>query len=126
MPETVTIILPLPNRVLHPNYHAASRGGRMQIHAATKKYQRLSREAVEAIKIQTGPWQLASIKAVFYHKTNRRRDDVNSLQSLKAAYDGLVDAGLLVDDDAKHLQTQTPEFFIDKVDPRVELTIWRQ
>ncbi len=125
MNETVTIILPLPNRVLHPNHPVISHGGRMKKAAAAKRYRRLARQATEENNVATAPWQLASIKAHFYHKTSRRRDDVNSMQSLKSAYDGIVDAGLLVDDDSEHLKTLTPEFHKDTVFPRVELIITR-
>ncbi len=44
---------------------------------------------------------------------------------LKPAYDGLVDAGLLVDDDAQHLTTLGARFEIDRDAPRVELVIER-
>jgi hypothetical protein len=44
---------------------------------------------------------------------------------LKAAYDGIVEAGLLVDDDSAHLTTLPAAFDIDRDTPRVELTITR-
>ena len=72
-----------------------------------------------------GHWKRATIKAVFFHKTNRRRDDVNHLAMLKPAYDGIIQAGLLPDDDSKHLQTIGAEFHIDKKTPRVELILNR-
>ena len=55
----------------------------------------------------------------------RRRDDVNHLAMLKAAYDGCVEAGLLPDDDREHLRTTGCQFLIDKKSPRVELTFTR-
>ena len=50
---------------------------------------------------------------------------MNHLAMLKPAYDGLVDSGLIVDDDSEHLKTQTPIFLIDRKFPRVELKIER-
>jgi hypothetical protein len=94
--------------------------------AVAKKYRRLAKEAVENLDIDSGPWELSHITATFYHKTDRRRDDVNSLAMLKPAYDGIVEAGLLVDDDSKHLKTQTPMYHVDKLNPRVELFIERK
>jgi hypothetical protein len=41
---------------------------------------------------------------------------------LKPAYDGIVDSGLLIDDDSEHLTTLPASFEIDEVS-RVELFI---
>lgn len=125
MPETATIILPLPPRVLSPNCPAGSHGGRFARAAASKRYKRLACEATEALGIATGPWEQATIRATFYHSISRRRDDVNHLAMLKPAYDGIVAAGLLVDDDSVHLTTLPATFETDKGSPRVELTIER-
>jgi len=93
--------------------------------AASKKYKRIAREAAEAEGITTGPWKKATVQATFYHKQPRRRDDVNHLAMLKPAYDGFVMAGLLVDDDEKHLTTLPAEFFVDSKCSRVELVVKR-
>jgi len=123
--ETVTIILPLPPSILSPNRPPGTRGGRMAVALAAKQYKRLAREATEAEGIESGPWPRATIQAAFFHKQKRRRDDVNHLAMLKPAYDGIVLAGLLVDDDAKHLTTQVATFDIDRKCSRVELTVTR-
>ena len=47
------------------------------------------------------------VQAAFWHKQTRRRDDVNHLAMLKPAYDGLVEAGLLVDDDPGRTTTRS-------------------
>ena len=123
MLEKVTIILPLPPACLSPNWPQASRGGRMKRMREAKRYRLRARDAISAAQVESAPWQLASIRAAFYHKTTRRRDDVNHLAMLKSAYDGIVEAGLLVDDDSQHLKTQTPTFAVDRECPRVELTL---
>ena len=123
--ETALIVLPLPHPCLSPNRPPASRGGRYKKASASKRYRRLAREATEVLGIDSGPWGRATVAATFYHRVKRRRDDVNALASLKAAYDGVVDAGLLVDDDAEHLTTTGAAFAIDKANPRVELTFTR-
>lgn len=125
MPETVTIILPLPPSILSPNRPQFTPGGRMARAAAAKRYKRLAGEAVLADGISTGPWERATIQAAFYHKQTRRRDDVNHLAMLKPAYDGLVAAGLLADDDSEHLTTLPATFAVDRECSRVELTVIR-
>lgn len=125
MPETVLVVLPLPPRVLSPNVFTGSRGGRMQKAGATKGYRAQASRAAEELGVESGPWQQATVQATFYHRDRRRRDDVNSMAMLKPAYDGLVDAGLLVDDDAAHLTTLPATFAVDREHPRVELRIER-
>jgi len=125
MGESCTIVLPLPPAVLSPNNPPGSRGGRFARAAASKKYKRTAREATEAVGIQTGPWGKATVQATFYHVQERRRDDVNHLAMLKSAYDGVVDAGLLEDDDSEHLTTLPAVFRIDKAVSRVELRFER-
>ena len=123
--ESVTIILPLPPACLSPNRPTGSRGGRFKRAAASKRYRRLACEAALAQGIETGPWERATVRACFCHFQHRRRDDVNHLSMLKPAYDGLVDAGLLVDDDADHLTTMPASFAVNREFPRVELTVER-
>jgi Holliday junction resolvase RusA-like endonuclease len=91
--------------------------------AATKKYRRLAKEAVEAEDIQTAPWDYVTTQPIFYHKISRRRDEDNYQSMLKAAYDGIVDAGLVSDDDHLHMRKHHPKFLVDKVNPRVEIRI---
>lgn len=125
MKESVVIVLPLPARILSPNCPAGTRGGRFARAAAAKRYKRLALLATEeAANGMT--WERATILARFYHKTKRRRDDVNHLAMLKSAYDGVVMAGLLPDDDREHLRTIGAEFYIDKKNPRVELVFTRK
>jgi len=80
---------------------------------------------VEELKCDTGPWKLAKVTAAFFHSTKRRRDPDNSMGSIKAAYDGIVDAGLVIDDDAEHMKRGEPTFEVDSEYPRVTLTIER-
>lgn len=92
---------------------------------ATKKYKRLTAEAIENEDIQTRPWACVKVTPKFYFKTNRRRDYDNAVGSLKSAYDGIVASALVDDDDPAHMQRTWPEFLVDKVNPRVELIIER-
>ncbi len=121
--ETVVLILPLPPAVLSPNRPPGSRGGRFKKAMAAKRYRAKAKEVAENSGIESGPWGKVTVQAVFYHKDKRRRDDVNHLAMLKPAYDGIVESGLLVDDDAEHLTTLPALFRLDRDHPRVELII---
>jgi len=124
MKESAIIVLPLPARVLSPNCPVASMRGRYAKASAAKRYRKLAREETEQLGIAK-PWNTCTVTAFFYHKTKRRSDDVNHLAMLKPAYDGCVEGGLIVDDSSEHLKTQTPEFHVDKKNPRVELVFKR-
>lgn len=123
--ESIIIALPLPPKVLSPNCMIASVGGRMMKAAATAKYRRLAKEAVEAECVDSAPWAVVSVKPSFFFKDARRRDQRNSDASLKAAFDGIVDAGLVSDDDYDHMKGELPDFSVDKQNPRVMIEITR-
>jgi len=123
--ESLVIILPLPGGLLSPNNTVGSIGGRFAKARATGKYRRLAKQAVYDEQIETAPWQHVTVEARFYFKQNRRRDPDNAIGSLKAAYDGIVDAGLVADDDYEHMTRLPPIFMTARKHPRVELTIKR-
>lgn len=123
--DSVTIVLPLPPRILSPNCPVGTFRQRMMKAAATKKQRKIARESAEDA-IRGERWEKASLKATFYHKTQRRRDALNSLSMLKGAVDGVIDAGLLPDDDSQHLRSEGAEFAIDREWPRVELTFTKE
>ncbi len=121
----VTITLPLPPKELSPNYTVGSRGQRMGKAAKTKKYRKF---AIEETQIATGAfawyWPAADVQCTFYHKDARRRDKDNALASMKAAFDGIADAGLVSDDSSL---TYLPVVMLKSKDnPRVEVTITRK
>lgn len=76
--------------------HWAAKGKRTRMIRAIAKQQ--------AVKIYRGePIGLAHIVAEISYPTARRADPANSYPTIKAAVDGLVDAGWFTDDDAKHV-----------------------
>lgn len=123
--ETVTIILPLPSPYLSPNKPPGSRGSRMRKAVLAKAAREKAKEVTEEIGVESGPWKLATLQYTFFHAQKRRRDGPNFLGSMKSATDGIVDSGLLVDDDSEHLIVAPPIFIIDKSCPRVEALITR-
>lgn len=123
--ESVLIILPLPPSCLSPNNPPGSFGGRMKKAGALKKCRKLAMKLTLEEDIQTGPWEKAEVSAVFFHKQNRGRDGANYNAMLKGYFDGIVDAGLVVDDNYTNWTTMPPEFKIDKMCSRVEITVLR-
>jgi len=123
--ETVTLILPLPAPCLSPNRPTGSRGGRMKRAVALKRCRKLARRATEDESIDTGPWERVTVQATFFHKQKNRRDGANFNAMLKGYFDGIVDAGLAVDDDADHWTTLPPDFRTDKELSRVEIVVSR-
>ena len=123
--ETITLILPLPNRVLSPNCPAGTRRGRMMKAAATKKYRAVAKDIAEQVQLETGPWAKAQARLIFHWKDRRRRDIRNAESMMKPAYDGIVDAGVLVDDSYDHLTHLPTQFECDPECPRVEVVIER-
>lgn len=118
------IILPLPAKWLQPNCTVGTMAGRMAKSTATKKYRESACAAVyeyEAEHGRQGELQHAEVQCFFYFKDARRRDKDNCLASMKAAFDGIADAGWVADDaDMTHLPVRINK---DKSNPRVEIVV---
>ncbi|MBP5463309.1 MAG: hypothetical protein J6Y20_14480 [Lachnospiraceae bacterium] len=61
------------------------------------------------------------ISQSIYYPTNRRHDTDNSVP--KFVLDGLVESGMIVDDDCKHITKLTLQCFTDTDNPRTELLL---
>jgi len=92
----VLVKLSLPPTELWPN----ARPHRMAKARAVKAYRHEAAIISKQALGRTRPprWTAASIEATFYFPTVRRRDPDNCLAALKAAFDGLRDAGVIADD----------------------------
>lgn len=123
--ESFVIVIPIPGKMLSANKMIATMGMRYQKASATRKLRRLAKEAVQDAGIDTMPWGACAVRATFVYPTKRRRDPDGAITSLKAAYDGIVDSGLVPDDDYEHMEREKPSFFIDKNNPCVILEITR-
>lgn len=123
--ESLTIILPLPTKILSPNCPIFTPKMRFAKAASAKRFKRLTKESVDAAEIETKPWTKVDVKATFFHKIKRKRDTDNAIGSLKHIYDGIPAAGLVPDDTPEHMKRNEPEFKIDKINPRLELTLTR-
>ncbi len=67
------------------------------------------------------PWARARLKVTFVFAESRTRDVDNLLARFKPGLDAIVDAALLLDDDAEHLTTDPPVILVDR--QRAPLTI---
>lgn len=65
----------------------------------------------------------ATCKLVFYFTGKRRRDYRNFEAAMKGAYDGLVDAGLIRDDNKDVLRHDQSEMIVGADNPRVEMIV---
>jgi len=123
--ESVTIVLPLPDKKLSPNRPTGSRGSRMAKARITKRYRQTAWAIALNERVATGPWKRAQATLVFYWPDRRRRDIRNAEAAMKAAYDGIVDAGILADDSYDVLTHKPTQFKLDREHPRVEILIQR-
>jgi Holliday junction resolvase RusA-like endonuclease len=67
-------------------------------------------------------WRTANAQVTFYAPDRRRRDGDGILASLKATFDGIADAGVIVDDSGFIHHPVLMEH--DPANPRVEIRIW--
>jgi Holliday junction resolvase RusA-like endonuclease len=120
----LTIILPLPPKVLHPN--AVAHWGRK---IKPKKQARIDAGYAAAVSIgpwRTMPWSHVSAHCRWFvrHHNGLRMDCDNATAWLKAYFDGIADQGVV--DNDKAIEKITHEFAVDKLKPRVEITIRRE
>ncbi len=114
---SITITIPIPHKCLSQNARP---------HWATRaKHFKGSKNATIAACLEvcdTAPmWDHAAADAVWFHKTGNRPDYGNAWGLLKAAFDGIEAAFIVIDD--KNLRTRDMTFIKDAKNPRVVLTI---
>ncbi len=116
----MTIVLPLPNKLLSPNARPHWRAKSAQV-AKHREWARLATMVLINADPPETIWTTATARATFYFKDKRRRDKSNLASSLKSYEDGITDAGLWVDDCGV---TWLPVVIaIDKTDPRLEIEV---
>ena len=119
MKAELTVVLSLPPKELSPNARPHWRAKAK----ATKAYRNEARvAALQAMSGLPKHWHhfdKGKTFVTFYKPTFRRTDPDNLLSSLKAAFDGLVDAGLLTDDRA--LAHAPVHQLKSKTNPRCEI-----
>jgi len=122
--ESVTIVLPLPSKYLHPNKTPRTRKGHIIKARLTRERRALCKALASAQALDSIPWEAATTQAHFFFEVNRKRDRDGLNAWLKATWDGIADAGVVKDD--VDFIPLPPKSDIDKDCPRVEVTITRQ
>ena len=102
--EMLRLELPLPAKELSPN---------ARVHWSVRN--RATQEAKDAVvcavleqRARSKPLATATVTVRFVVPNYRRRDHQNLIASSKAYVDGLVLAGVIVDDDTKHIKEVYP------------------
>ena len=116
MTDRILIRLSLPPRELSPNArpHWAAKARAVKLYRAIAYLLSVAERRVR-------PLRAAKVTARFFFRTQRRRDPDNLLSSLKAALDGIADAGIVANDAGMvHMPV---EQCVDRADPRVEITV---
>lgn len=117
--NSLTITIGLPPRTLSPNArcHWSAKS------IAVKAYRRQAWAAALAATRGQAPerWAKASVQIAAYYPTKRHPDPDNLIASLKAALDGIADAGVVAND--RGLWPLRPVILTDSETPRITLTI---
>jgi len=115
----VTVTLSLPPPELRSNWRSRSHWPKTR---ATKKHRREAHVlTLLALGGQKPMWKDATAAVSFFFADRGYRDKINLNMSLKAAIDGMVDAGLLLDD--RWLTMLPPHVGYDKARPRVVIEV---
>ena len=119
MTLAVTVTLSLPPPELRSNWRSRSHWPKTR---ATKKHRREAHVlTLLALGGQKPMWKDATAAVSFFFADRGYRDKINLNMSLKAAIDGIVDAGLLLDD--RWLTMLPPQVLYDKAQPRVVIEV---
>ncbi len=113
------LILPLPPKALSPNarkewYQRSGVVANYRMHARV--------EALNAVRLPGTRWPTLPlltpvlVNVIATYRIKRKRDEDNLLASLKPAFDGIVDAGLIPDDNEKYLRINSVSI---RVDPKL-------
>ncbi|MDA1229921.1 MAG: hypothetical protein O2856_04030 [Planctomycetota bacterium] len=113
------LVLPTPHKILH----AHNTGNKFKRAPVVKSHRELAWAESKLIYKQNYPIKNAYILYSFFVPDNRRRDTANMVHMCKPYIDGLVDAGMIVDDCWQHLRMIEPMVAIDRTNPRVEFLI---
>lgn len=119
----VHIVLPLPPKECQQN-------SRCHFMAKARAVKKLREEACR-VTLQArilgdilAPWkERVEAEVYFYCPDNRQRDSTNLMGGLKAAWDGIEDAGLVKND--KQIFAGVKDMQVDKERPRCEVIMWQ-
>lgn len=125
--DRFTLVLPFPSAKEAKALNPHAKGNWRPRHKATKA-QKATAEFLTRTALPPGhtPWTRATIDYGFYWPDRIGRDFYNYCQRFKGAVDGIVRAGLIVDDKWTVLEPgSNPVSALDRERPRVEIVIER-
>ena len=109
--------------IFPPSLNAFTAMKRIQQNNVKQKYKEFSKWMASYYGIANLQMEKIRIDYKFYFGDRRRRDMDNMMITPKFINDGLVDAGVMIDDDGKHLHIGFEPFKYDKEHPRIEMEI---
>ena len=116
---SLTITIPVPSPKLSPNARVHWRVKATLVKAARLTARLISREALGSNPAPL--WDKCSARVVAYFPTMKRPDPDNLIARLKATFDGIADAQIIMDD--ANLWPERPVILKDAKNPRIEITI---
>ena len=119
MNAELTIVLGLPPRELKPNARPHYMAKSKAVKAYRLEAKVMALKAMGGLPLHYHHFEKGKTFCRFYLPTRHRSDPDNLLASMKSAFDGFVDAGLLVDD--KFLTHAPVDQGKSKANPRVEI-----
>lgn len=120
--QSITFEIPIPHKTLSPNARAHWRTtSKHKKHSRTLSYLAALRHSF--IVKEPWPGKECIVEATWHGRTASclRMDDTNARGSLKAAEDGITDAGVW--DNDKGVRWEPIKFAVDKNNPRVTITV---
>jgi len=120
-PRTLTIVLPLPARVLSPNVKSHWGSKAAAVKQAREDAKLATIAAAIDSKITWKQLEKATMQGTWHKRTKHISDDDNANASLKAYRDGIADAGIVSDD--RHISMLPPVQLVDKDNPRLVVVI---
>lgn len=124
--DAVTLVLVLPPP--HPALNAHNKGHWSKKTKLVKSLRWWTKRVVEKAQeslTRKRKWDAATINYLFFFPDDIQRDSANAVQALKPAIDGIVDSGLIPDDDWKHLFQSSVYCAVDRVNPRTVIVLRR-
>lgn len=123
--NSITITLPYPDRRLN----AHSKTNRWQVREAAKVQRAAAKAlALQALNGRPAPqWPRVSMVLDVWYPRNSGQDVLNTAQMVKPGIDGIVDAGIMVDDKHTVIPAPRPQFRgYDKKNARIEITVTQE
>lgn len=115
-PIVITVDFPPPQLHAHNKGHWRSKAKHV------RAFRDAAREIAEPLRPEE-PLSRALLSYDIFYPAKRRYDLTNTVQSLKPAIDGLVDAGIMDDDNWMVMQIGHIRGHLDRESPRVQLTV---